>query len=107
MNILFIDQFSEIGGAQRCFLDLLPAIQDRGWTVHAALPGDGPFADRLRALGVPVTRIRCGPYQAMVKSVADFARLPLDVASQVRAIRDRHADLLYVNGPRVLPGAAL
>jgi glycosyltransferase involved in cell wall biosynthesis len=107
MNILFVDQYSEIGGAQRCFLDLLPAIRDSGWTVHAVLPGDGPFAGQLRAAQTSVTRIPCGPYQSVTKSATDFARFPFDFTAQVRTIRRQPADLIYVNGPRVLPGACL
>lgn len=107
MNILFVDQFSEIGGAQRCFLDLLPAIKDRGWTVHAALPGNGLFAETLKSAQVPVIRIPCGPYQSLTKSPMDFARFPFDLAVQLRTIRRQPADLIYVNGPRVLPGACL
>lgn len=111
MKILLVDQYSEIGGAQRCFLDLLPAITDRGWTVQAALPGDGPFAGRLRAAQIPVTQIHCGPYQSRIKSGADFARFPFDLATQIRMIRrltsQPAADLIYINGPRVLPAACI
>lgn len=106
-----MDQYSEIGGAQRCFLDLLPALLDRRWTIRAALPGTGPFAVQLSAAGVSVTRIRCGPYQSTAKAAADFARFPVDLAAQILTIRrlaaEYEADLIYVNGPRVLPGACL
>jgi glycosyltransferase involved in cell wall biosynthesis len=111
MNILFLDQFSELGGAQRCLLDLLPAIEERGWRAHAALPGDGPLIDLLRSRNVGVERIPCGPYRSGSKSGADFLRFPGDVWRQTRVIRGllrRHAvDLIYVNGARVLPAAAL
>ena len=40
MNILFLDQFSDLGGAQRCLLDLLPAVIERGWRAHVAAPGE-------------------------------------------------------------------
>ena len=51
MNILCLDQFGELGGAQRCLLDLLPAMADRGWSVHLAAPGDGQLAERGRRVG--------------------------------------------------------
>ena len=31
MTIFFLDQFSDLGGAQQCLLDLLPAVETRGW----------------------------------------------------------------------------
>ena len=38
MKILFVEQFSEMGGGQRNLLDLLPAVHQRGWeAVVAAL----------------------------------------------------------------------
>ena len=54
MKVLYIDQFSEIGGGQKCMLDLLPAFQSRGWQVHAALPGNGPLIARLGTAAIPV-----------------------------------------------------
>ncbi len=79
MNVLFIDQFSELGGAQQCLLDLLPAVEKQGWRAHALLPGDGPLIRRLQAAGVDL----------------------------VKSIRGCPYDLVYVNGPRVLPRAVL
>jgi glycosyltransferase involved in cell wall biosynthesis len=106
MRILFADQFSEIGGAQRCFLDLLPAMEERGWVVKAALPGGGPLAARLNAVPLP-----CGPYRSGPKTDGDAVRFTLDVFAQVRTLSgllaEGDVDLLYVNGPRVLLGAAL
>ena len=78
-----MDQFAEIGGGQMCMLDMLPPFLDRGWQVHAVIPSPGAYATRLLAAGASV----------------DFFR-----GSQ----RIRYpADLLYVNGPRVLPSAVL
>ena len=106
MRILFVDQFSEIGGAQRCFLDLFSAIKERGWSVQAALPGRGPLVSLLNA--VPIA---CGPYRSGSKSGADAVRFALDAVGQMRTLSGLIAkggfDLLYVNGPRVLLGAAL
>jgi glycosyltransferase involved in cell wall biosynthesis len=111
MRILFLDQFSVIGGAQLCLLDVLDAVGKRGWSAHVAVPGDGPLVERLRSSGVKINQIPCGPYQSGNKSFADFLQLPLDIWRQKRILadlmsRDRF-DLIYVNGPRVLPAAAL
>jgi glycosyltransferase involved in cell wall biosynthesis len=110
MNILFLDQFSEIGGAQRCLLDLLPGLRVRGWTAHAAIPGDGPLAGELRKEGVRVHSIRCGPYGFGSKSAGDVVRFATDLprlSHRVATLAEQlRPDLLYVNGPRVLPAAA-
>jgi hypothetical protein len=36
MNILFLDQFSTVGGGQRSLLELLPMVAQRGWKGHVA-----------------------------------------------------------------------
>jgi hypothetical protein len=87
MNILLVDQFSEIGGGQQCMLDLLPALQKKGWRTHAALPGEGRFCDRLRAAEVAVARIPCGPYRSGRKSLLDITRFAFDVRRQAKCFR--------------------
>jgi len=111
VNVLFLDQFSEMGGAQRVLLDTVDAIAELGWMAHAALPGDGPLVEHLRTRNVGVTRIPCGPYESGKKSGGDVVKFALDVPRQAHAIanltRRTHFDLLYVNGPRLLPAVAL
>jgi glycosyltransferase involved in cell wall biosynthesis len=111
MRLLLLDQFSDLGGAQQALLELLPAIRRRGWSAVAGLPGDGELFGRLRDLGVAAERIRCGPYRSGDKSMADAARFAADtpvLAAQVRRLaRESGAALVYVNGPRLLPAAAL
>lgn len=111
MNILFLDQFTTIGGGQRSLLELLPMIPARGWTARVALPGDGTFSDRVRANGFPVDFVRCGPYTQARKKLADFARFGREIrqmSGSISALVAAHRiDLLYVNGPRLLPAAAL
>jgi glycosyltransferase involved in cell wall biosynthesis len=54
--------------------------------------------------------IPSGPYRSGSKSVADFLQFPLDVWRQKGIIADvmnrNKFDLVYVNGPRLLPAAA-
>lgn len=111
MNILFLDQYSDLGGAQACLLDLMPAIRDRGWAAHAAVPDGGPLVERLRATGVIVHEVHGGGYRPGTKRLADFLRFPFDIARQTRAIRrlfdQTRFDLVYVNGARLLPAAAI
>ncbi|HZU24846.1 MAG TPA: glycosyltransferase family 4 protein [Bryobacteraceae bacterium] len=109
MNLLFVDQFGEIGGAQKCLLDLIAGWSDSG-TLRAAVP-EGGFARALRELGVSTTPISCGPYALGRKTAADVLRFCCDAPRQAALLRSiiarRQIDVIYVNGPRVLAGAAL
>jgi glycosyltransferase involved in cell wall biosynthesis len=115
MKLLFLDQFSELGGAQQCLLDLLPAMQHSvvqqavAQQVIVAMPGDGPMFARVRALGFETARIRCGPYASRSKTAGDMARFVFETPRLARQIRElaRGADIVYINGPRLLPAAAL
>ncbi|MCC6390494.1 MAG: glycosyltransferase family 4 protein [Bryobacterales bacterium] len=111
MNILFIDQFGELGGAQQCLLELIPAVQERGWRASAAVPPEGELAQCLRSLGVEVTLLPPAHYEAARKSPGDALRfgraLPV-LARQIAGLCSLYsANLLYINGPRLLPAAAL
>ncbi|HEY1493499.1 MAG TPA: glycosyltransferase family 4 protein [Candidatus Solibacter sp.] len=111
MNLLLLDQFSDLGGAQKNLLDLLPAIRDAGWRTLIGLPGEGELFEQVRALGFEAERIECGPYESGRKSTADFARFVVDtprLARQMRRMAMRvDAGLVYLNGPRLLPAAAM
>jgi glycosyltransferase involved in cell wall biosynthesis len=111
MNVLCLDQFSELGGAQRCLLDLLPALAGAGWKVHVAAPGDGELFHRAVAANAAAKRICFGPYSSGRKTLPDMARFALEaprLALEIRALMRRlDAGLLYVNGPRLLPAVAL
>jgi glycosyltransferase involved in cell wall biosynthesis len=110
MNILFLDQYSDLGGAQRCLLDLIPAVRERGWKMWAGVPGASPLIPALQAEGAQVEAITCGPYSMGHKSVSDAFRFAAEtprLARQIAGLAKRaNADLLYVNGPRLLPAAA-
>lgn len=102
MNVLLLDQYSDLGGAQQVLLELLPAIRERGWRAVVGLPGSGKLCDAIRELGIEVERIDCA--SDLPRYVAQTPRL----AAQIRELTDRGAaDLVYLNGPRVVPAAAL
>jgi glycosyltransferase involved in cell wall biosynthesis len=110
MKLLFLDQFSELGGAQQCLLDLLPALKQAVvQQAIVAMPGNGPMFERVRALSFETARIHCGPYASGAKSAADIARFVFETPRLVRQIQElaRGADIVYINGPRLLPAAAL
>jgi glycosyltransferase involved in cell wall biosynthesis len=110
MRLLILDQFSDMGGAQRCLADLVPALLHASWDIQALLPGEGPLVEILTRLKVPVRLVRCGPYSAgrktlrdIVRFVRDYRAIPPAISN---AVRSHNADLVYVNGPRLLPAAA-
>jgi glycosyltransferase involved in cell wall biosynthesis len=111
MNVLVLDQFSDPGGAQQVLLELLPAMREAGWRALVGLPGDGELFARIRQLGFEVERIDCGPYTSGRKSAADLARFAAGtprLAMQIRHLAKRiDAGIVYVNGPRLLPAAAM
>lgn len=110
-RVLFLDQFDQLGGAQRCLLNLLPAFAQAGYEMHLAVPGDGPFAAAARNPGASIHRIACGPYGSGKKSALDAVRFARDLpqqTSQIAALALKHEiDLIYVNGPRLMPSAAM
>jgi len=111
MKILFLDQYSEMGGAQRVLVDFLAAVQRRGWGAHVAVPGSGALVEQLRARNIEVSEIPCGPYRSGRKGISDLFQFARDVRRQSQTIRSLLKqgtfDLVYVNGPRLLPAAAM
>lgn len=111
MNILFVDQYAQLGGAQRCLLDLFPAFQQQNWKLRFAVPGDGPFPEQLRNIGIPVDVLPTCSLSSMHKTARESFGY---IAWYVNAARDLRElalkfdpDLVYVNGPRLLPPLAL
>ena len=106
MKILFLDQFSEMGGAQHCLLDLLSPPAD-DWEAEAALPGDGPLIMELRSAGVPVQIFAPVDYSLGRKTLRDGVRFLLDLRTLpkviARLVHSVQPALLYVNGPRLMP----
>lgn len=108
MRILLVDQFGEMGGAQRCLVEAAQGFRERGWELHMAAP-EGPLQDALKPHCAAVRTLPCGPFTSTRKSAGDALRflgqLPRQVAI-ISAMAGR-VDAIYVNGPRVLPSAAL
>jgi glycosyltransferase involved in cell wall biosynthesis len=105
MNILLLDQYSDPGGAQQILVELLPAIRERGWRVLVGLPGSGKLFDAVRAQGVEAVRIDCWASPA---GKIQFASKTVQLARQIRTLVEQaDANLVYLNGPRLVPAAAL
>lgn len=110
MRLLIVDQFGEMGGAQRCLVDIAAGFAERGWEMHAAVP-EGDLMESLRPLCLTVRALTCGPFHSSRKTVADAVRMAWQIVAQQRTmrrlLRELAPDLLYVNGPRLMPAAAL
>jgi glycosyltransferase involved in cell wall biosynthesis len=110
MKILCLDQFAQLGGGQLCLLDLLPAFLLNGWEIRALVPDEGEYTTRLRALGCNVDQLSLTPLSSSRKTFTDQFKYLASVVQMTgqlrRLLRKWRPDLLYVNGPRVLPAAA-
>ena len=107
MKILLVDQFSGAAGGQQCLIDLVPGLAERGWSVHAAIPSGGTAGKRLSELSVSVREFPPLDYSNARKTARDVFRFPADTLHLARMIRQENADIVYANGPRVLPAVAL
>lgn len=99
-----------MGGAQRCLVEAAMGFSARGWDVRALVPG-GPLAEALWPYCAGVHELPCGPFTSAEKTVSDAVRfawqLPRQAVEIARTAARSHSDVIYVNGPRVLPAAAL
>lgn len=110
MRVLFLDQYSDLGGAQQCLLSLLPAFRDAGCSCLVAAPGPGQLQEAAAGAGAGVAVLPDAPLTSGRKTARDLARFARLLPQQARAIGNLVAtyrpSLLYVNGPRLLPAAA-
>jgi glycosyltransferase involved in cell wall biosynthesis len=107
-GILFVDQFSGLGGAQRGMLDLLPALEG-DFTVEVAVPGEGPLTAELERRGIPWHSLDLGDYALGRKSAGDMLRYALHQPRTIRRLTElaRGKALIFANGPRVFPATAV
>ena len=98
MRVLFLDQFAQPGGAQLCLKDVMAEANQRGWTTRLMAPGDG----------LPTS---IESYTNGRKSWRDYCAFPVDTMRAAISIRRRarqfRPDVVYANGPRVLPAAVI
>jgi glycosyltransferase involved in cell wall biosynthesis len=109
VRVLFVDQFSELGGAQLVLRDILVEARRRGWHVELMAPGDGGLVDFCRNNAIPVHRLPIGRYASGGKSMRDVLRYGPEMARAALAVRSlvsrSQIELVVANGPRILPAA--
>jgi glycosyltransferase involved in cell wall biosynthesis len=101
LRILFVNPAAELGGGERCLLDLMASLRQAAptWDLHVLTFGDGPFLAAARALGVtawplayPERLARLGESQLLhdpIGFLESLTRAALDVAPFSRALRER------------------
>lgn len=99
MTVLLVDSARECGGAQRSLCELAVALQERGVTVHAAVPA-GSLASALQGAGVsvrllPAVRLHRGLRPPALLEIAHFIHALLVLARAIRAVRP---DIIHANG---------
>lgn len=107
-KIIFFDQYGQLGGGQQVLLELVRAALSGRFAVTVLIPA-GPCADKLEVLGVEVRLIPSCALTQGKKSIVDVLRLAmLDLVVFLQNFTMlRSADLIYVNGNRLLPVALL
>lgn len=111
MRVLLLDQYSDRGGGQRMLLETLRAIRRERWSALVGLPGEGGLLEQIAGLGFKTAAIGCGSYSSGRKSASDTLRFLCEMprlAREIAGVASRFApDVIYINGPRILPAAAL
>jgi glycosyltransferase involved in cell wall biosynthesis len=109
VRILFADQYSDFGGAQLGLRDIMVEAKSHGWKSWFVAPGNGAMFDFCADNGFAAQPLPFGSYTNGSKTPGNFARYGFDILRSARLIaqcvRRNRIDLVYVNGPRVLPAA--
>ena len=109
-TIVFLDQQSWLGGAQRVLEATLDSVAEH-YDCIAAFPDSGPFRSALAARAVETIDIPIGTYKSGRKSPLEMVVFALRSiycgVKLARTIRRRRIALVYVNGPRCLPAGVL
>jgi glycosyltransferase involved in cell wall biosynthesis len=107
LRLLIIDQFSDPGGAQQCLRDLVPEMLRRSWDLTFVAFGNGSLHGDLTRLGVHCEPQAGRNYTNGRKTLRDVVEYSVDlsrVTARIGAIEERlRPDLVYINGPRMLP----
>ncbi len=110
MRVLLIDQYGELGGAQQCLLDLLPALLNSGRTALLCAPPAGPLLELARKTGAEAIPISLGAYASGRKPLTQAVRYGWESLGVKRVLEAQvsrfRPNVLYANGPRTLPAAA-
>jgi glycosyltransferase involved in cell wall biosynthesis len=109
-TIVFLEQQSWLGGAQRVLESTLESVAETCDCI-VAFPDEGPFRSALDQRNVETMDLPIGAYSSGSKSVLEmiaFAWRSLFCGLRLAGvIRRRRIALVYINGPRLLPAGVL
>ncbi len=109
-RILFLDQQSWRGGAQRVLEEVLDALKGE-FVPLVAFPEDGPLLFQLRQRDIETLTYSLGRYRAGQKSLSETISLAARTLycgfHLARRIIQQNVRLVYINGPRCLPSGVL
>jgi glycosyltransferase involved in cell wall biosynthesis len=110
MRVLFVDQFSELGGAQLVLRDVMAEALSRGWHAEFMAPGNGGLFEFCTTVGIPSYHLPIGHYTNGSKSIREAFRYGIDITRTAKAVRkvfsQKQMDLVVANGPRIMPAVA-
>jgi glycosyltransferase involved in cell wall biosynthesis len=110
-TILFLEQQSWFGGAQRVLQAVIASLPPGRFHPIVAFPGPGPFREELARHGIETITMPLGDYasgrKSFLETVAFAFRSALCCARLAAIIRRRKVSLVYINGPRCLPAGVL
>ncbi len=104
-----IDHTVLLGGAEYSLECLVKGMDSTRYRYTVVLPGPGPFADRLNALGVSVDYMRVDSWRWWVRTIRQrlkfFATIPYQVANLIRWIKylkKKKPDIIHFNINRLV-----
>jgi glycosyltransferase involved in cell wall biosynthesis len=108
LRVLFVNAGTVVGGAEHSLLLLLAALRKADVHTHVALLEDGPFRERLSALGISQTVVslpdlvrRAGRYDVRGSAVQRAALVAMGIPAAwrlARLARQYRADVIHTNG---------
>ena len=107
-HIVFLEQYGALGGGQQVLLELVRGALTEGCRVSVLIPA-GPCSAKLENMGVEVVPVPPCRLSQGKKTLTDIVRFIVYGWSVFirHAGMLRHADLVYVNGNRLLLAALL
>ncbi|MBU0630228.1 MAG: glycosyltransferase [Candidatus Margulisbacteria bacterium] len=107
-NILFLEQFSFLGGGQKVLLKLIKGLDYRSWVI---IPGEGDFSRALTGIGAQPIVAPIGQYSTGRKSLIDFVKYLflsiIMVFFSIYIIKKNQINIVYANAPRTFLWGAL
>src|SRR4051794_28938798 len=87
MRVLFVDQFTEWGGAQIGLRDIALEGKRRGWRISVMAPGHGPLRTFCESHGFPVDELPLSTFANGHKTTTDVLRFGPEMIRCARTIR--------------------